>query len=470
MYVNDTIVAAATGPGQSAIAIIRLSGPEAITIARSLWDPLRRIGELKARRLYLGTIKDPVTGAAVDQAMVTVMPGPHSFTGEDVAEIHCHGGTYLVRRVVALAAAAGARMAEPGEFTRRAFLNGRMDLTAAEAIADLINANSESALTKALAQLSGALAERVRDLRHQIIVVRAHLEVAIDFADEDDVPAFTQETMTAEIDRLLADVRLLHDSFTRGRIIRDGARATVIGKPNAGKSSLLNLLLGADRAIVTPIPGTTRDVIEETVRLGTGALVIEDTAGLRASDDEVERIGISRAREHAADADMILAVFDTSRPFDQDDADLISICRELDGHAGKPRRGIAILNKSDLTACFGEETVREQGLEYPVISLSARTGEGLPELRALLEKEVEALSGDPASNDGVVISRERHRDALAHALEALAAARAAVLKSMPPEIIVVDVIAASDALGLITGEVGTEDILDAIFREFCLGK
>ena len=185
-------------------------------------------------------------------------------------------------------------MAEPGEFTRRAFLNGRMDLTAAEAIADLINANSESALTKALAQLSGALAERVRDLRHQIIVVRAHLEVAIDFADEDDVPAFTRETMVAEIDRLAADVRLLHDSFARGRIIRDGARATVIGKPNAGKSSLLNLLLGADRAIVTPIPGTTRDVIEETVRLGTGALVIEDTAGLRASDDEVERIGISR--------------------------------------------------------------------------------------------------------------------------------------------------------------------------------
>ena len=470
MYLDDTIVAAATGPGQSAIAIIRLSGPKAITIARGLWYPLRRINELKPRRLYLGTITDPATGAAVDQAMLTVMPAPHSFTGEDVAEIQCHGGPYLVRRVVALAAAAGARIAEPGEFTRRAFLNGRMDLTAAEAIADLINAKSESALTKALAQLSGVLAERVRDLRHQIIVVRAHLEVAIDFADEDDVPAFTQETMVTEIDRLTADVRLLHDSFARGRIIRDGARATVIGKPNAGKSSLLNLLLGADRAIVTPIPGTTRDVIEETVRLGSGALVIEDTAGLRASDDEVERIGISRAREHAADADIILAVFDRSRPFDKDDADLIAICRELDSNAGKPRRGLAILNKSDLAACFDEERLRAQSLEYPVISLSALTGDGLPELRALLEKEVEALSGESSSNDGVVISRERHRDALAHALEALAAARASVLASMPPEIIVVDVIAASDALGLITGEVGTEDVLDAIFREFCLGK
>ena len=456
--------------GSRRLRLFGYRGREAITIARGLWHPLRRSGELKPRRLYLGTINDPATGDAVDQAMLAVMPAPHSFTGEDVAEIHCHGGPYLVRRVVALAAAAGARMAEPGEFTRRAFLNGRMDLTAAEAIADLINANSETALTKALAQLSGALAERVRDLRHQIIVVRAHLEVAIDFADEDDVPAFTRETMVAEIDRLAADVRLLHDSFARGRIIRDGARATVIGKPNAGKSSLLNLLLGADRAIVTPIPGTTRDVIEETVRLGSGALVIEDTAGLRASDDEVERIGISRAREHAADADIILAVFDTSRPFDKDDADLIAICRELDGSAGKPRRGLAILNKSDLAAYFDEETLRAQSLAYPVISLSALTGDGLPELRALLEKEVEALSGDPSSNDGVVISRERHRDALAHALEALAAARAAVINSMPPEIIVVDVIAASDALGLITGEVGTEDVLDAIFREFCLGK
>lgn len=470
MYFPDTIVAPATAPGSSAIAIIRLSGPDAITIARQLWHPLKPTATLTPRRLYLGTIRDPATGAALDQAMLTIMPAPRSFTAEDIAELQCHGGPYLVRRILALAAAAGARIAAPGEFSRRAFLNGRFDLTAAEAVADLINAKSEVALAKALNQLSGALAGRVRDLRHQIIVVRAHLEVAIDFADEDDVPAFTPDSIVAEIDRLAVDLIVLHDSFTRGRIIRDGARATVIGKPNAGKSSLLNLLLGADRAIVTPIPGTTRDVIEETVRLGNGALVLEDTAGLRTSTDEVERIGISRARAHAADADLILAVFDSSRPFDSDDADLITMCRELDATVGHPRRGLALLNKSDLPSCFDAATLRAHGLDYPTLTISALTGEGLPALRESLESAIETLSGDPSTNDSVIISRERHRDAIAHALDSLAAARAATLASMPPEIIVVDVTAASDALGLITGDIHSEDILDVVFREFCLGK
>jgi tRNA modification GTPase len=470
MYLPDTIVAQATAPGPSAIAIIRLSGPGAIAIARRLWHPLTPAATLTPRHLHLGTIRDPATGAALDQAMLAVMPAPNSFTAEDVAELQCHGGLYLVRRILALAADAGARIAAPGEFTRRAFLNGRLDLTAAEAVADLINANSEGALAKALAQLSGALAQRVRDLRHQIIVIRAHLEVAIDFADEDDVPAFTRDSIVADLDRLAADLTILHDSFTRGRIIRDGARATVIGKPNAGKSSLLNLLLGADRAIVTPIPGTTRDVIEETVRLNNGVLVLEDTAGLRASADEVERIGISRARAHAANADLILAVFDSSRPFDSDDADLISLCNELDLSANHPRYGLALLNKSDLPSFFDAATLRTHGLNYPALTISALTGDGLPVLRGSLEHAIEVLSGDPSTNDGVIISRERHRDALAHALASLATARAAALASMPPEIIVVDVTAASDSLGLITGDINSEDILDAIFREFCLGK
>ena len=470
MYLPDTIVAPATAPGSSAIAIVRLSGPDAIAIARRLWHPLTFAATLTPRRLYLGTIRDPTTGAALDQAMLTIMPAPNSFTAEDIAELQCHGGPFLVRRIVALAAAAGARIAAPGEFTRRAFLNGRLDLTAAEAVADLINANSEGALAKALAQLSGSLAQRVRDLRHQIIVIRAHLEVAIDFADEDDVPAFTHDSIVAEIDRLTNDLTILHDTFTRGRIIRDGACATVIGKPNAGKSSLLNLLLGSDRAIVTPIPGTTRDVIEETVRLNNGVLVLEDTAGLRTSADEVERIGISRARAHAANADIILAVFDSSRPFDSDDADLITICNELDTNAGHPRYGLALLNKSDLAPCFDAATLRAHGLNYPALAISALTGDGLPVLRSSLEHAIEVLGGAPYTNDGVIISRERHRDALAHALDSLASARAAALASMPPEIIVVDVTAASDSLGLITGDINSEDILDAIFREFCLGK
>jgi tRNA modification GTPase len=473
MYLPDTIVAPATANGHSAIAIVRLSGPDAIAIARRLWHPLTPAATLLPRRLYLGTLRDPASGAALDQAMLTIMPAPHSFTAEDVAELQCHGGPYLVRRILALAAEAGARIAAPGEFTRRAFLNGRLDLTAAEAVADLINANSESALAKALAQLSGALAARVRGLRQQLITIRAHLEVAIDFAGEDDVPAFTHGAIVAELDRLSADLTILHDSFTRGRIIRDGARATVIGKPNAGKSSLLNLLLGADRAIVTAIPGTTRDVIEETVRLANGTLVIEDTAGLRTSTDEVERLGIRRTRTHAANADLILAVFDSSRPFDSDDADLISLCNQLNANRGHPRCGLALLNKSDLPPCFDAATLHTHGLNYPSITISALTGDGLSALRESLEQAIETLSGNPLAsegNDGVVISRERHRDALARALASIAAARAAALAAMPPEIVVVDVTAASDSLGLITGEVGSEDILDAIFREFCLGK
>ncbi|MGA2409099.1 MAG: tRNA uridine-5-carboxymethylaminomethyl(34) synthesis GTPase MnmE [Candidatus Binataceae bacterium] len=484
MYLHDTIVAPATAPGHSAVAIIRLSGPLAITIARQLWHPASpRLTPLEPRRLHLGILRDPATGAALDQGLLAVMPAPHSFTAEDVAELHCHGGPYIVRRIVALAAAAGARIAAPGEFTRRAFLNGRLDLTAAEAIADLVNATSEGALHKALAQLSGALADRVHGLRRQIIELRAHLEVAIDFADE-DVPAFTPAAIADAIERLAGDITVLHDSFRSGRIIREGVRATVIGKPNAGKSSLLNLLLGSDRAIVTSIPGTTRDVIEETVRLGPWSLVLEDTAGLRASSNEAERIGISRARAHAASADLILAVFDSSRRFDSGDADLVAFCHDLAdvnsgsgtaavsstiGHSAQARRGLALLNKSDLPPRLDSAELRARGFTWPTISISALTGAGLPDLRKILENEIEALSGG-AGEDSVVISRERHRDALAHALECLAAARTAALSAMPPEIVVVDITAAGDALGLITGEVGSEDVLDAIFREFCLGK
>lgn len=470
MYIPDTIVAPATAPGQSAVAIIRLSGPNAIAIALRLWHPIKPAESLIPRRLHLGAIHDPGTAITLDQALLTVMPAPRSFTSEDVAELHCHGGPFLVRRIVALAADAGARIAEPGEFTRRAFLNGRLDLTAAEAIADLINANSDHALHKAFAQLSGALADRVRSLRNQVLAIRAHLEVTIDFGDEDGAPSFNASGIIGEIDRLAADLNQLHDTFIRGRILRDGVRATIIGRPNAGKSSLLNLLLGADRAIVTPIPGTTRDVIEESVRIGSGMVVLEDTAGMRMFAGEIERIGIERARTHAANADLILAVFDSSRSFDSGDAHLIEFCRGLDSNIEHPRRGLALLNKSDLPEQLDFAALRDAGLEYPAVKISALTGNGLAGLRDALEKEIAALSGDSSNNDGVVISRERHRDALRRAIASLAAARTAATSQMPPEIVVVDIMAAGDALGLITGDISSEDVLDVIFREFCLGK
>jgi tRNA modification GTPase len=468
VYVEDTIVAPVTPPGTGAVAIVRLSGPEAIRIMRAIWRPLRPRGTLRARTLYLGKVINPATGASIDRALGVVMPAPKSLTGEDVAELHCHGGAYLVRRVIALAMAHGARMAEPGEFSRRAFLNGRMDLTEAEAVADLIAARSDSALEQAITQLGGALAERVGRLRAGVIGIRAHLEAEIDFADE-DVSLPSRKQIAAAIADLVADIRVLHDSFARGRLMREGARATIVGKPNVGKSSILNLLLGAERAIVTPIPGTTRDVIEDSISLGPYTLVLQDTAGIREGlgpDDvgQVERIGIERTLQHAAQAELVLAVFDSSRPLEAEDLRVIELCRG--------RRGVAVLNKRDLPAVLSCESLSEVGM--PVLPLSALKAEGVAALRNELQSAVEALAGETDSrsgaSDGIAISRERHRQALATALEALEGAERGALSALPPEVIAVDVAIAAEALGAITGAVGVEDVLDAVFREFCIGK
>jgi tRNA modification GTPase len=461
MYAEDTIVAPATPAGKGAVAIVRLSGPDAIEIATNLWRPIASASAARPRRLALGEIRDPRTGAVLDRAMCVLMPGPASLTGEDVVEIQCHGGPYIVRRIVALAIAAGARMAEAGEFSRRAYLNGRIDLTEAEAVADLIDARSESALKHAIAQLDGALAQRVAGLRSAVIAIRANLEAEIDFADEDlNLPS--RDQIAAEIERLMRDVALLHDSFTRGRVVREGARAAIVGKPNSGKSSVLNLLLGSERAIVTPVPGTTRDVIEESVALGPWSLVLQDTAGLREAADEVERIGIGRTLSSATGADLLIAVFDSSRPFDHEDARVIEVA--------KVRAGVALLNKSDLAPVrLSPADLIERGLEMPILRFCALEGESALMLRDELERAIEAIAVS-GSDAGAAISRQRHREALSIALEALERSRASVMDGMPPEIVAVDAAAAADALGAITGEIGSEDVLDAVFREFCIGK
>src|SRR5580704_16054885 len=329
MYVHDTIVAPATAPGVGAVAIIRLSGPAAIEILRSIWRPARA-GTLKTRHLYIGDIRDPVTDVAIDRALAVIMPGPRSLTGEDVVELHCHGGPFLVRRILGLAMGRGARMAEHGEFSRRALLNGRIELTAAEAVTDLIAARSESALAQALSHLNGALKHRVAALRERLLAIAAHLEAEIDFSDE-DIALPSRPEIARRIDELREDVATLHESFARGRLMRIGARAAIIGKPNTGKSSVLNLLLGVERAIVTPIPGTTRDVIEDTIHVGPYPLVIQDTAGVRAGIDEVERIGIERTLSHAGEADLLIAVFDSSLPLEPEDERVIDLCRSRAG-------------------------------------------------------------------------------------------------------------------------------------------
>jgi tRNA modification GTPase len=462
MYLPDTIVAPATAPGLGAVAIVRLSGPRAFEILDAIFRPAHS-AERAPRMMRLGDVVDPATGARIDRALAVVMPHPASLTGEDVAEIQCHGGPFVVRRIVAIALEAGARIAEPGEFTRRAFLNGRMDLAEAEAVADIVAARSDSALANALSQLSGALSQRVAELRAQVIAIRAHLEVEIDFSDE-DIRLPSRREVAAEIERLIADVAVLHDSFARGLLMRDGVRATIVGKPNAGKSSLLNLLLGADRAIVTAIAGTTRDVIEDSVQLGPYALVLNDTAGVRESTDDVERIGIERTLRSARDADLLIAMFDSSRPLDPSDLEVIRMTAN--------RAGLAILNKRDLSPALTSADLREQGLNLPILPFSAINLNEAATLRAELTKAIAALIDPSAqtSNSQIAISRERHRDALAMALGALKNACSAALSLMPPEIVAVDIMAAASALGSITGEVSGEDILDAIFRDFCIGK
>lgn len=455
---EDTIVAPATAPGTGAVAIVRISGPQAFGILDSVFKPLR-CAALPPWTMRLGDVTDPATGTRIDRAMAMKMPAPKSLTGEDVAEIHCHGGRYLVHRIVAIVAACGARMAEAGEFSRRAFLNGRIDLAEAEAVADLIEARSEGALAQALAQLSGALSERVVGLRSQVIAIAAQLEAEIDFSDE-DIRLPSRRDLAGAIERLLGEVTLLHGTFARGRLMREGVRAAIIGPPNAGKSSVLNLLLGADRAIVTPVPGTTRDVIEEATAVGPHSLVLQDTAGVRDSTDTVERIGIERTRACAAGADLLIAVFDASRALGAEDAEALRI---IDGRAG-----VAILNKRDQPARTDAAALRTRGVAMPVVSLCAIDPADAPALRRELERAIDGLAG--AAPEAISISRERHRDALERTAAALKQARAAAIAPMPPEIVAVDIAGAAEALGQITGAVTGEDVLDAIFREFCIGK
>ncbi|MBF6568451.1 MAG: tRNA uridine-5-carboxymethylaminomethyl(34) synthesis GTPase MnmE [Candidatus Binataceae bacterium] len=462
MYFEDTIVAPITPPGTGAVGIVRLSGPAAFSIVKLIWTPLGGAipNGAAARVLRLGEIRDPRGGAGIDRAMAVFFPQPKSFTGEDVAELHCHGGAYLIRRVAGLAVAAGARLAERGEFTRRAFLNGRIDLTEAEAIRDLIEARGERALTLALGQLNGALAVRVDGLRGQVLAIRAHLEAEIDFSDEDlKLPSRAQ--IAAEIEALIEDVAALHATFDRGRIAREGIRAAIIGRPNVGKSSILNLMLGIERAIVTPIPGTTRDVIEDTLQLGGYPVVLQDTAGIREAGDQVERIGIERALERARDADLLIAVFDSSEALQADDFRVMELLAN--------RAGIALLNKSDLPPSASERQFNDRGVTAPIIRFSALRAQGVDELRDAILHQIEAATGEGLT-DTVAISRERHREALARAIELLRSARQAALDGMPPEIVAVEVTLASEALTAITGAVDSEDVLDVIFREFCIGK
>ena len=440
---SDTIAAIATAPGAAALAIVRVSGPQAAQVVKAACGRKR---DFAPRRATLAGVRD-ARGRVLDECVATVYAAPHSFTGEDSAELCCHGGTLVVQRVLERLLECGARPAEPGEFTRRAFENGRLDLTQAEAVMDVISAGSDLALRAAQNQLQGAIGARVQAAADRLIGIAAHVEAYIDFPEEDIAPDTTAELVQG-LDAISEQLRQLLSTADEGRILREGVRTAIIGAPNVGKSSLLNLLLGYDRAIVSPTAGTTRDTIEESVAVGGLRLRLIDTAGLHESADALERAGMERSRRALAEADLILEVHDASLPRPQ--AEPVSTTAKR----------ITLLNKCDL-----QEHADWSGAEG--LRISCATGKG----RAELERAIADLFlQDAGERDSLAAINTRHRYALQQALDAIARARASLEAAESPELTDVDLREALDALGAITGRIDTEDILSRVFSTFCLGK
>jgi tRNA modification GTPase len=455
MGVGDTIAAVATPPGEGGIGIVRVSGPDSIPIVERIFHGKKPLSHGRNREMQYGFIKDG-EGQPIDEVLAVVMRAPRSYTREDVVEIHCHGGMAPLGRILELVLMGGARLAEPGEFTKRAFLRGRLDLSQAEAVMDVIRAQSDRGLQLAMEQLRGALGRRVAALRQDLLGALAELEARLDFPEE-DIPPEDRGATCEIINRCKMAIEELLAGFKGGRALREGVRTVILGRPNVGKSTLLNTLLGEERAIVTPIPGTTRDVIEEVVIIRGVPVRLVDTAGIRKGLDEVERLGVERARQQAARADLILLVIDGSVPLEEGDLRLMG---ELGG-----RQAIVLINKGDLPQKTFPEDVKAYLPEAPVLKVSLKDGWGLDELKQTIYDEAVGQS-----LEGVMVASLRHAEALEEALGAVRAAGEAAVAGLSDELICIDLRAALAALGKITGESVDGDLLDEIFSRFCLGK
>jgi tRNA modification GTPase len=472
MLLDDTIAAVATPLGEGGLAVIRLSGPQALTIADKSFVPVGR-SSLKpsaatTHTIHYGRIERE--GKVVDEVLVAVMRSPRTFTREDVAEITCHGGLLPAKMILDALLENGARLAEPGEFTKRAFLNGRLDLAQAEAVADLIHSRTELALAAANEQLAGKLSLRINQLRDDLIKTLAHIEAYIDFPDEDIAPD-TKDQLLKRLHSGVAFMDELLRTANEGQILRRGIRAAIIGRPNAGKSSLLNQLLGHDRAIVSPIPGTTRDTIEETANIRGLPVVFIDTAGLREAGDELEAEGIRRSRESLAKAELILHVFDASESLTGADE------RYLTEFEGKKR--ILVLNKADLprrlklpgvasAPLISPEGEREKIPGLPIVEVSCLTGAGLESLKDAIKQSV--WSGEIKAEMLQVMINARHQEALRRARDAAMRTAEALGQDATLELVAMDLRIAVNAVGEIVGKTSTEDLLDSIFSQFCIGK
>jgi tRNA modification GTPase len=458
----DTIAAISTPLGEGAIAIVRLSGPDAISIAdRVFHSPNgKKLADVPTHTIHYGHLHDPQTGNVVEEVMVSVMRAPKTFTREDVVEINCHGGLVSVNRVLQLVLNSGARMAEPGEFTKRAFLNGRIDLSQAEAVMDLIRAKTDKAMNVALNQMEGRLSKLIRKLRQEILEVLAQVEVNIDYPEYDDVEEMTHEMLLKKSLYVKQEIEKLLRTSQQGKILREGLSTVIIGRPNVGKSSLLNALVHENKAIVTNIPGTTRDVIEEYVNVRGVPLRLVDTAGIRETEDIVERIGVERSRQVLKEADLILLVLNYSEELTAEDEKLFEAAKGMDV--------IVIVNKTDLPQKINMEQVQKLANNYKIVTTSLLEEQGIDEL----EEAIASLffEGSIESQDATYVSNSRHIALLNQALKAINDAIAGVEASMPVDIVQIDLTRTWELLGEIIGDSVHESLINQLFSQFCLGK
>ena len=458
MLNKETIAAISTGMSNSGIGIVRISGDDAFQIIDRIYKGKKKLSEADSHTIHYGFIKDG--GETIDEVLVSVMRAPRTFTGEDTVEINCHGGVYVVQRVLETVLKNGARPAEPGEFTKRAFLNGKMDLSQAEAVIDVITSKNEYALQSSVSQLRGSVKKKIETMRKTLLYHTAFIETALDDPEHISVDGYG-ETLEKELIPIREELKKLIDSAGNGRIIKEGIQTVILGKPNAGKSSLLNVLSGRERAIVTEIEGTTRDVLEEQIHLNGLNLNMIDTAGIRQTEDVVEKIGVEKAREYAESADLIIYVADASRKLDENDHEIAQII------AGK--KVVVLLNKSDLEPVLTREELRiflED--EFPVIEVSAKEEKGIRELEQQLKTMF--LSGDLSFNDEVMITNMRQKSALQDAYMSLRKVQESIEDQMPEDFYSIDLMDAYEALGSITGETIGEDLVNEIFSKFCMGK
>ena len=458
---TDTIAAIATGITNSGIGIIRISGPDSVFIADKIFRPGKKnikLENVESHTIHYGFIFDREN--VIDEVMVSVMRGPRSFTAEDTVEINCHGGILIMNRILELVVRNGARMAEPGEFTKRAFLNGRIDLSEAEAVMDVISSKNDLALKSSVLQLRGFVSDKIKKLREEIIYEIAFIESALDDPEHISLEGYP-EKLGIKVDHLLKDVDKLISSSDNGKIIKEGINTVIVGKPNAGKSSLLNLMVGEDKAIVTDVAGTTRDILEENISLHGISLNIVDTAGIRSTDDIVEKIGVDKAKKIASEADLIIYVVDSSVDFDENDFEIIDMIQN--------KKCIVLLNKSDLKQKITEKDLQDKlNRDTIIIKTSTKENTGIDEFEDTVKTMF--FKGDINLHDELIITNMRHKEKLIDAYESLKQVKKSLEDRMPEDFYSIDLMSAYSSLGAIIGEEVEDDLVNEIFSKFCMGK